>query len=1387
MSEDSLSNINRVDPASVDKTLKEALAHALLGSVFHKISGNGHSGQVLKGEKPSRYYTSAFLMPANPDDEGLDDETSPTRITASGFDFMVKAQATGSVGVHAQFSLYLRILPSADELRHEGVDFRLTHNIDRDVREQIRVRSREQWEERKEEFGGNRNHPDWNIAKANLAKDVYEIFRIYDNSNVVATDDGNDSGEIEDDAIAVRGFNVRPGDVTYPSSEVVRAERPIEKWVRIPIDVSHLEFQLDNPASHGMAIQESNNLIRRAITESVDKWLNSTDANTGGVLWAYPSRRTFTPSEIANWQDTLDEIRATTGAMNPDERRNSIAIPQLNIEWVISIKPDWSDRTRSAVHVALENRSVRPTQFVMETDESIFQLAIQCRIPDEAHSPMILDRVKSSYRYNQYLNYSALGFNCGIRDHSESGHVILQSEWMPKYALPKIEPTTHNIDCTFKSLSNSQKSLAAVREIANELRSWIDQLDIDVSDGLSESQTVKIENERAEFKNDLEAWNKEATMIQRGIDLLDRSCQSNAEENTAIPFRAWLLMNETMRRLSLGRYDSWRLFQLSFVLAALPNLITRMPEYSDDYDSELDDATTLLYFATGGGKSEAFFGLLVFSLFFDRLRGKSLGVTAMLRYPLRLLTVQQAQRASKVLAKAEIVRRENGVGGEPFSIGFWVGSGNTPNHHSQLGVSEIPFIDEVRVSEEELKSSNRKYQQVASDWLKLPICPFCKGETGLRRTRTENSDLEKGIVGHICFANQCEWNQLNESLTPLPFYIVDADIYSIAPSILLGTIDKLALIGQSPLTIKRILGMFGFSAWRDNISGRFINPTHREFDNRSENSIQLAPVYKDGQNVYFDPFPSLLIQDEAHLLEESLGTFAGLFETALLEVYNQLSPYHSSAAVAPNGLLRMPKIVAASATVSDPKRQIEALYQRKLIQFPHPGPRLYESFYAMPELRDQEQKERNIESSAYQRRIYATILTNGKPHTTASVAVLSAFHAQITFLFRSFVEGDKKTKDLAVLHLVEVLSDQSHSKAYVAAIGNAPIEHLATLIDLHRIALTYVTNKKGGDQILAAETDQVRKDHHRESLEHTNFERRLITGSVDAGLIQKVIEDAEHRPNVGEAFPELDTSLRSIVATSAISHGVDVEELNSMFFAGMPSNIAEYIQASSRVGRTHVGFSLLLPVPQRKRDRYIVETHDVFHRFLERMIQPPAIDRWAEKALARVVPSFFQTYLVSVLGISSLISKSEDQKNRAITYGRVSDVIGAAADPVSFREGIVNFISSAVGLTSEYGPPNDDFYKALIQTRVKQLFDDIRGNDMASLSMRDFFEQLARQSPESLEKPMTSLRDVDVPGYLVPAPNETGGKNAHLSNEQLAELMRFLRRGGGGIVGHDGE
>lgn len=197
---------------------------------------------------------------------------------------------------------------------------------------------------------------------------------------------------------------------------------------------------------------------------------------------------------------------------------------------------------------------------------------------------------------------------------------------------------------------------------------------------------------------------------------------------------------------------------------------------------------------------------------------------------------------------------------------------------------------------------------------------------------------------------------------------------------------------------------------------------------------------------------------------------------------------------------------------------------------------------------------------------------------------------------------------------------------------------------------------------------------------------------------------AQERDEPGHEFSPLSKVLRSVIATSAISHGVDVEEFNSMFFAGMPSDIAEYIQASSRVGRTHIGFVVLVPTPQRRRDRYIVEVFDIFHRFLERMVQPAAIDRWAEKAIERVFPSLFQAYLLGVLPTRKVIELPDDEKKDAPSYGFIPNITSEYKDRrAAFSNEINTFIELAVGLRAGYMPPGTEHYKQKIDEMTTDL------------------------------------------------------------------------------------
>lgn len=252
---------------------------------------------------------------------------------------------------------------------------------------------------------------------------------------------------------------------------------------------------------------------------------------------------------------------------------------------------------------------------------------------------------------------------------------------------------------------------------------------------------------------------------------------------------------------------------------------------------------------------------------------------------------------------------------------------------------------------------------------------------------------------------------------------------------------------------------------------------------------------------------------------------------------------------------------------------------------------------------------------------------------------------------------------------------------------------------------------------------------------------------------------------------DISEALRGIVATAAISHGVDVESFNAMAFAGMPSDIAEYIQASSRVGRIHAGFSLLIPTPQTRRDRFIVEVHESFHRLLERMISPPAVERWADRAISRTIPSMVQTWLAGVRHNERFVAAPDDQKGSASLPATVE----AAARLLRVREDFddcVRFVAAAIGIGAPTGAPtNREYYGDLARSEVERIRQVLDSKHYTG-GLNDFW----KATNTGLQRPMTSLRDVDVQGRI--EGSRRSQTNKAITDEQLNGAMVMIRNRG---------
>jgi len=328
----------------------------------------------------------------------------------------------------------------------------------------------------------------------------------------------------------------------------------------------------------------------------------------------------------------------------------------------------------------------------------------------------------------------------------------------------------------------------------------------------------------------------------------------------------------------------WRAFQIAFLLMTIPSTA----EYTD-----LDRETVeLIWFPTGGGKTEAYLGLAAFAMFMRRLENRDdEGVQVLMRYTLRLLTAQQFQRASGLLCAMEYLRRRNPkeLGAKGFSIGIWLGGSTTPNTRQEA----ISILNGLR-------RGNRYTQNTFI----LSRCPWCQAQIGpiTNPNHKKPGKLDPRVVGYDqqgntvifrCPDNHCDFTD------GLPIYVIDEDIYEKRPTMLIGTVDKFALLAWKP-EVRKIFG-----------------------------------VGQDGVR-QFSP-PGLIIQDELHLISGPLGSMVGLYEIMIEELCTDRR----------NGKAIPPKIVSSTATIRRYADQIKSLYAReKVALFPPPGLSADDSFFA---------------------------------------------------------------------------------------------------------------------------------------------------------------------------------------------------------------------------------------------------------------------------------------------------------------------------------------------------------------------------------------------------------------------------------------------------------
>jgi len=566
----------------------------------------------------------------------------------------------------------------------------------------------------------------------------------------------------------------------------------------------------------------------------------------------------------------------------------------------------------------------------------------------------------------------------------------------------------------------------------------------------------------------------------------------------------------------------WRPFQLGFFLLSLESVANENSDFRDIVD--------LIWFPTGGGKTEAYLALIAFLIIYRRLTYKKSGggTVVILRYTLRLLTQQQFQRSIRLICALELLRRENTslLGNEPITGGLWVGGVTTPNSLEEA-------LDEVNKAKANKRVTSR---------LLFIECPWCGTSLWKEDIKEEEEEITaRGIVSdENRFEFRCPNSMCEFGNTHLPFQVVDEALYQEPPTLLLATVDKFARL-----------------AWEERATDFFGKGVMRP--------------------------PELIVQDELHLITGALGSIAGLYEAALDTVL-KLRGVH-------------PKYIASTATIRNASKQVQRLFGRENAIFPPTGLSIDNSFFA-----------RTIPVKNLPGRLYLGYLAPYFPVKKSFAPLAAALLLAPIVMF----EGQQEEEALLDAWWTLVVYHGSLQGVGVSdnLIGHEVRNHVAFLSETEkeqkRYNETQDVQKYIDDGIDLPKTIQHRFDEERRQIVQLTSLVNPEENSRTLSRMEKCRSDPEH--------------LDVVLTTNILSVGVDVERLALMVINGQPLTTAEYIQASSRVGRGATpGIVVANYYRNQARSLSHYENFRPFHESFYRYVEPGSSTPFTAQARERAL------------------------------------------------------------------------------------------------------------------------------------------------------------------------
>jgi Helicase conserved C-terminal domain len=837
-------------------------------------------------------------------------------------------------------------------------------------------------------------------------------------------------------------------------------------------------------------------------------------------------------------------------------------------------------------------------ELVVESPDSkpVFLRRSKLRDPGKIDPFAYMEELSMAMLYRRHVEF-AVGHGVAVHAETLPGDptkaVRIRTRVIPVYDVPKTTPPDAKDIPALGSVVLGMKDLAETPDaefsqtlgaLADAYEEWIKQQQAKIADP---AEGLKDFEEAA--KESLSRCSAALKRIRDGLELI-RTDPTAAEAfrfaNMAMHLqRTHTLAAEAKRRGEIVDWNkfettdkpSWYPFQLAFILLNLPSLT----DLNHRDRTEIRNATAdLLWFPTGGGKTEAYLGLTAYTIAIRRLQGVvegrsgEDGIAVLMRYTLRLLTIQQFQRATALLCACEHIRRQPGNekkwGKTPFRVGLWVGYRTTPNTTDQ--------------SAESVKQAHGHFWHGGGlgSPAQLRTCPWCGSEINPGRdVKVEIYGQGRGRTLIYCGdpLGQCLFTPKNSPKEGLPVLVVDEEIYRLVPSLIIATVDKFAQMpwkGETQMLFGQVNGLCPRHGFR--------SPEIEDTDSHVRRGD--FPATKTIEHAPLRP-PDLIIQDELHLISGPLGTLVGLYETAVDELCSWTV----------RGKRVRPKVIASTATIRRAQDQVSSLFLRNVAVFPPSGIAIEDNFFSL-------QREPSEENPG---RRYIGICASGRRLKAGLIRVYVTLLASSQQLYDKY--GTQADPWMTLVGYFNAMQE---------------LGGMRRLVDDDVRTRLQETDRRG---LAKRRTPKLEELTSRRASTDIPQVLELLEAVFDPVLEAKRQAERKAGQKTTSPYP-----IDVLLATNMLSVGVDVKRLGLMVVGGQPKATAEYIQATSRVGRSRPGLVCTVLNWARPRDLSHYERFEHYHATFYQHVEALSVTPFAPRAIDRGLSAL----LVSLIRLAGI-------------------------------------------------------------------------------------------------------------------------------------------------------